>query len=104
MSSAYSPKQAQHSSVLIIHLPHAHSSHSLPVPMSSVYSPKQAQHLSVLMLSSFNRGALSFGKLSAVGDVPSRSELAAIEVSADVHVLVGAAFPFMLAVAAFFAL
>ena len=90
-----------------IHLPHAHSSHSLPVPMSSVYSPKQAQHSSVLMLSSINRGTLGFGSLSAVGDVPV-SELAAIHVCADVHVLfsvrgrfllVGAAFPFKLAVA-----
>ena len=67
------------------------------------------------MLSSINRGALGFGSLSAVGDVPV-SELAAVHVCADVHVLfsirgrfllMGAAFPFKLAVAfsaAFFAL
>ena len=98
-----------------IHLPHAHSSHSLPVPMSSTYSPKQAQHSSVLMPSSFSWDALGFGSLSAVGDIPV-SEPAAVHVCADVHVLfavrgrfllVETAFSFTLAVAfsaAFFAL
>ena len=69
---------------------------TLPVPMSSMYSPKQAQHSSVLMPSSSNRGALGFGSLSAVGDIPV-SEPAAVHVCADVHVLFAVRGRFLLA-------